>query len=361
MTPLQEGLLGATIIGIAIYSEPLAIKIGYLDADFTSRLFDAAPPAETWGTMFAPARGFERYIAYEMLRALATHLGAFYLLGAVRDKWAAARTADKRQILSRGVMNVLFLAACGYRGLMMWRGWYVEAGWPSIPAALQHVHSALTVGCTATEGNWMTFWKSSDGSGCAPLRFVPQTAHERLYDYDRDFQRLSVVMFAFQWKNLLDSVYFDDGLIFVIHHSVVIVVSLFALHPFSHLYGSFFFGVSEVSTTVLAIVALFDAEHGVEELERDFPNTRLVIGGVFAVSFFIVRGIIWPYLTYFYCRDGFRILDNDPDIHSRFLVKLFMGGLLTLSVMQVIWLGQIVLKLREELGGMLSSSKAKAA
>jgi len=54
-------------------------------------------------------------------------------------------------------------------------------------------------------------------------------------------------------------------------------------------------------------------------------------------------------------------LDNDPDIHSRFLVKLFMGGLLTLSVMQVIWLGQIVLKLREELGGMLSSSKAKAA
>ena len=49
MTPLQEGLLGATIIGIAIYSEPLAIKIGYLDADFTSRLFDAAPPAETWG------------------------------------------------------------------------------------------------------------------------------------------------------------------------------------------------------------------------------------------------------------------------------------------------------------------------
>ena len=129
-------------------------------------------------------------------------------------------------------MNVLFLAACGYRGLMMWRGWYIEAGWPSIPAALQHVHSALTVGCTATEGNWMTFWKSSDGTGCAPLRFVPQTAHERLYDYDRDFQRLSVVMFAFQWKNLLDSVYFDDGLIFVIHHSVVIVVSLFALTPF---------------------------------------------------------------------------------------------------------------------------------
>ena len=56
--PLQEGLLGTTIILIAIFSEPLAIKIGYLDADFTSRLFDAAPPAETWGTMFAPARGF---------------------------------------------------------------------------------------------------------------------------------------------------------------------------------------------------------------------------------------------------------------------------------------------------------------
>jgi hypothetical protein len=358
MTPLQEGLLGTLIVAAAVWSEPLAITCGYLDADFTARLFDQAPPADTWGTMFAPARGFERYVAYEMMRALATHLGAFYLLGALRDTWAAARTPAKRQILSRGAMNVLFLAACGYRGLMMWRGWYVEAGWPSLSAAMAHVHSALTVGCTATPTSWATFWKSSDGEGCAPLRFIPQTAHDRLYDYDPAFQRLSVVMFAFQWKNLLDSVFFDDGLIFVVHHAVVIVVSLFALHPFSHLYGSFFFGVSEVSTTVLAVVALFDAEHGVEELEWDFPVTRLVIGGLFAVSFLVVRGLLWPYLTYFYCRDGLRILESDPDIHSRFLVKVFMGGLLTLSVMQVIWLGQIVLKLKEELGGMLSKAKA---
>ena len=51
-------------------------------------------------------------------------------------------------------------------------------------------------------------------------------------------------------------------------------VALFALHPFSHLYGSFFFGVSEASTTILAVVALFDAEHGVPELERAERRVR---------------------------------------------------------------------------------------
>ena len=148
----------------------------------------------------------------------------------------------------------------------------------------------------------------------------------------------------------------------MIHHSVVIVVSLFALHPFQ----------SFIWVLLLRRVrGVYDGAGCCRSVRRGARRGRaraglpeyavLVIGGVFAVSFFIVRGIIWPYLTYFYCRDGFRILDNDPDIHSRFLVKLFMGGLLTLSVMQVIWLGQIVLKLREELGGMLSSSKAKAA
>ena len=58
------------------------------------------------------------------------------------------------------------------------------------------------------------------------------------------------------------------------------------------------------------------------------------------------------------CKDALEILQHPADVHSPLLVKVFMGGLLTLSVMQVIWLGQIVLKLKEELGGMLSKAKA---
>ena len=106
---------------------------------------------------------------------------------------------------------------------------------------------------------------------------MPATAHARLYDYDASFQRLAVVMFAFQIKNLADTVYFGDGAVFVVHHVVTLTVALFALHPYSHLYGSFFFGVSEVSTTVLAVVALFDAEHGANAASR-FCRTMRVDG-----------------------------------------------------------------------------------
>jgi len=355
---LVEGLAGAAILGVALCSEAVAVATGVLDEGFKERLFGAAPPPETWGSYLAPARGFEAYIVYEIVRCFAAHAGSYLLLGACRDAWGALQKENNRQILARGVMNVCFLAACGYRGCAMWRGWAADAGWTTVGQAASHVHSALTVGCDAAEGSWLTFWKASDGAGCAPLYFVPATAHARLYDYDASFQRLAVVMFAFQIKNLADTVYFGDGAVFVVHHVVTLTVALFALHPYSHLYGSFFFGVSEVSTTVLAVVVLFDAEHGVAELERDFPTLRVAIGGLFAVSFAFVRCVLWPYLTYFYCRDALDVLADDPQIHSPFLVKLFMGGLLTLSVMQAVWLFQIVERMYVEIKALLKPKKA---
>jgi len=179
---------------------------------------------------------------------------------------------------------------------------------------------------------------------------VPPTPHARLYDYDASFQRMAVVMFGFQVKNLADTLYYGDGAIFVVHHVVTLTVALFALHPFSHLYGSFFFGVSEASTTILAVVALFDAEHGVPELERDYPNTRLALGTVFVVSFILIRCAVWPYLTYFYVRDGLDVLAGDPaKIHSVALVRFFVACLATLSAMQAIWLFAVLQKIWEEL------------
>ena len=59
--------------------------------------------------------------------------------------------------------------------------------------------------------------------------------------------------------------------------------------------------------------------------------------------------MIWPYLTYYYCRDGLAILEDDPEIHSRGLVMLFMGCLATLSCMQFVWLLQILHRLWGEI------------
>ena len=171
MTPLQEGLLGATIIGIAIYSEPLAIKIGYLDADRRRGSSTARPhPCGDLGHDVRARAGLRALHCLRDVKSIGDAFrGRFIYSDAVARQ--VGRGADGGQAPNpvKGRHERVVLAACGYRGLMMWRGWYVEAGWPSIPAALQHVHSALTVGCTATEGNWMTFWKSSDGSGCVPF------------------------------------------------------------------------------------------------------------------------------------------------------------------------------------------------
>ena len=80
------------------------------------------------------------------------------------------------------------------------------------------------------------------------------------------------------------------------------------------------------------------------------------------MSFAFVRCVLWPYLTYFYCRDALDVLADDPQIHSPFLVKLFMGGLLTLSVMQAVWLFQIVERMccgRAEILGFLLPFKRR--
>ena len=283
-----------------------------------------------------PCYPYLRYIYYEVGRACATHAGAYLALCGARGVWAPLDSTWNRTVLSRGVMNVCYLGACGYRGLSMWRDWYGEAGWTSLGEAGAAVHGALT--------------QPADG-----LRFVPATAAARLYDYDGGFQRLSAVMFGFQFKNLVDTIVFGDGAVFVLHHLITMAVALFALHPYSHLYGSFFFGVSEVSTTVLALLALFDGEFGIPELERDFPTLRLIVGVIFAVSFAVVRCVLWPYFTWFYCRDARAILAADAagetPVHSRLLVNVFMYGLLTLSVMQAVWFVQICQKIHEEVVG----------
>ena len=62
----------------------------------------------------------------------------YLLLGACRDAWGALQKENNRQILARGVMNVCFLAACGYRGCAMWRGWAADAGWTTVGQAASH-------------------------------------------------------------------------------------------------------------------------------------------------------------------------------------------------------------------------------
>ena len=116
-----DGVAGAALLAVALGSEGLAVQYGYLAADFDEALFASAPDKATfWGTFTEPCVPYLRYIYYEIARASLVHAGAFLLLGGLRGGWAPLRSAWNRSTLSRGVMNVCFLAACGYRGAVMW-------------------------------------------------------------------------------------------------------------------------------------------------------------------------------------------------------------------------------------------------
>ena len=297
---------GTLVMSLTLASEWICTKTGLIGA-----------PKLLFASHSSDARAMVIYVIYEVARCCGTHLGSFLILSGLRDRFSLLKDAKARSVLARSVMNISFLGACGYRGLEMWRA-MAESKWPS---SVNQLSEALM-------------------SKSSSLSWVPSTAYARLYGYYPDFQRLAAVMAAFQLKNTLDTLYYKDGWLFLLHHVIVVVVAYCALHPFAHFHGTFFFGVSETSTTLLALLANFDKDHGLPALERDYPNVRTSIGALFALSFLVVRGILWPYFSFFFIRDCLKVL-KDNQAHDTVVVQGYIIMLATLSLMQILWLTQI--------------------
>lgn len=282
------------------------------------------------------------YVAYEVARCCLVHWGSWLALGGLR--WSVL-DGDKsaRSVLARSFMNVLFLGACGWRGLRLWQGFARRA---TGDLTIRGVLAALA---------------ADEPTAPKPLAgFVPSTPQRRLYYHDPDFQRLAAVMAAFQLKNLADTIAYSDGAIFFVHHVITVTTAVLALHPFAHFHGTFFFGISEISTTVLALLTNFSSDHGVPALEADYPETRKFVGALFAASFFLIRGLLWPVLSYFFVADCLHVLRHESQAHDRGVVWLFVAMLATLSVMQVLWLGQVGLGVYREIClPLMQPSRAK--
>uniref|UniRef100_A0A7S3K6D2 TLC domain-containing protein n=1 Tax=Aureoumbra lagunensis TaxID=44058 RepID=A0A7S3K6D2_9STRA len=345
---ILSGLLGVGILGLTIYSEDLVVQYEIFPREFadTNRgVFSEAYAKAThprlrdeYGFYLAPIVSISWYIAYEVIRISLVHLGTFFLLSGLRFMNRILQEPSSRSILARGVMNVCFLGSFGYHGICMWKDMIQT---DRIPASIQELAQDL----------------DSNNSNASNLLYIPPTPHDRLYQYIPNFQRLSAVMAAFQIKNIIDTIYYKDGFIFFIHHLIVVFVAAWALHPFAHFHGTFFFGVSETSTTLLALLANFSAKYGVPALEYEYPISRKFFGFLFALSFIIVRSILWPFFTYFFIKDCLAVLDAKTE-HDTIVVTSFIVMLLTLSVMQVLWLFQIISTIYKEL--FASSPKEKA-
>jgi TLC domain len=118
-----------------------------------------------------------------------------------------------------------------------------------------------------------------------------------------------------------------------------------------HFYTLFFFGLSELSTAVLCILANFDDVHGVAGMGEAFPLAKVVLGAVFVVHFIFFRCIIWPIYAYYFVTDIQAALKSDEPraVIRRSWMKFFLVTLSGLTILQIAWLGQIFVLGKQEL------------
>jgi hypothetical protein len=169
----------------------------------------------------------------------------------------------------------------------------------------------------------------------------PSGAESRGFSYNPAAFFLSTFFLSYQLKNLADTILWNDGPEYIFHHVLSLAVCWSALYPgFAIVYATFFFGISEISTGVLCILANFDPDHGVIGLGEAFPITKVVIGVVFVILFIICRAVLWPILSYYYTLDALAVLKGkNPLLEGRRgVIKMHMACLVGLSVLQASWL-----------------------
>lgn len=182
---------------------------------------------------------------------------------------------------------------------------------------------------------------------------MPKAGYEqRLLTYSPDGFRISLFFFWYQIKNLYDTIVWNDGPEFIFHHVLSLATAYGAMNPgFGHFYTLFFFGLSELSTAVLCILANFDEVHGVIGLGDAFPLPKIILGAIFVFMFILFRCIVWPIYAYYFVSD-IRLAQKSEDpraLSRRGWMKFFLGTLSGLTILQIAWLGQIFILGKEEL------------
>jgi hypothetical protein len=72
-----------------------------------------------------------------------------------------------------------------------------------------------------------------------------------------------------------------------------------------------------------------------------FPTVMKVTGVVFALLFILIRIIIWPIVSYSFWLDSLAILKH-PQAHSPVSVYTFLISNVGLTILQFLWLAEII-------------------
>lgn len=194
--------------------------------------------------------------------------------------------------------------------------------------------------------------KNNNTKKLSVLLMTKETYEERIFAYHPAAQRLTLFFFTYQVKNMYDTIYWNDGIEFVLHHILAGAAAWGGMYPgCCHFYALFFFGFSEISTAILCLLSNFDPKYGVAGLEDVFPKTKLFLGVLFVASFILCRLILWPYATYYFARDTMlAIKSNVPRADGRrgylWVIYCCCVGL---SLIQVLFVVMIVQTGKEEI------------
>lgn len=180
---------------------------------------------------------------------------------------------------------------------------------------------------------------------------MPLAYEGRMFTYQPESQRICVFFVAYQIKNTIDTIIWNDGWLFIIHHILALLTTVGGLQGNAHFYIPFYFGISELSTCFLCLLANFDDEFGVVGLGDAFPMVKVVLGALFAGFFVFFRAGVWSVMSYYYCRDVWYVVKgNDPRKKGHELwFKFTFMSLSILSLLQIIWLYEIGRVGKEEL------------
>jgi hypothetical protein len=187
-------------------------------------------------------------------------------------------------------------------------------------------------------------------------KVMPQAAYAtRLFTYHPDGFRIALLFFAYQVKNMYDTIVWGDGPEYIFHHCFSILTAFGSMYPgCGHYYCIFFFGLCEISTAVVCLLANFDDVHGVPGLGDYAPMLKIAVGTVFIILFVTCRCILWPIYSYYFAKDVLTALRENKKQHCaktherRVWLKFFLVSLTGLSVLQIAWLGQIFVVARVE-------------
>jgi hypothetical protein len=124
---------------------------------------------------------------------------------------------------------------------------------------------------------------------------------------------------------------------FLGHHIVTALLAKLSQQYGPAFYGIFFFGLASISTLPLALVDIF--RYGPKELAEQWPTINTICRVSFAILFLLIRGVIWPIMSFIFWWDAIQNMIHGEDDNSP--PSWWLGILLIsntfLGTLQMIW------------------------